>query len=116
MININVEYGEGYYVKLNNSFYNSVFEDVISEVTNNAMELCMEECPVDTGLLRDSHSVSIDGLTGSVENSTDYWIYVVYGTYKMSANNYPERVASQIISSNTIVDIVNNALSENGII
>lgn len=115
ILRLDVIYGGSYYNKVNPSNYVASFEEVIDGRTNDAMDLCMTECPVDTGNLRDSHDVDVDGLTGRVTNSAEYWVYVVYGTYKMSANNYPVRVSNQLKSIG-IEDRLNTALRNNGIL
>lgn len=115
-MNVEVTYNQSYFDKTNSANYISAIEEVINNITQEATDLCMDECPVDTGLLRDSHDYDVGGFVGQVTNSTDYWIYVVYGTYKSSANNYPQRVVGRIISSNSISDNVNSILSGKGIL
>ena len=115
-MNLEVIYGQSYFDKINPQTYISAIEEVISNITQEAIALCMDECPVDTGLLRDSHEADVGGFVGRITNSTDYWVYVVYGTYKMSANNYPQRVIGEMVSSNIISDNVNSVLSEKGIL
>lgn len=48
-----------------------------------------EECPVDTGFLRNSIIFDIaDTLRGEVTPTADYAVYVNYGTRYMSANEF----------------------------
>ena len=115
-MNIEVIYEQSYYDKTDPTNYTSMMEDVVTGTATEGMELCMSECPVDTSLLRDSHEVESNGLEAVILNSTDYWMYVVYGTYKMSANNYPQRVVNQLMSSDFIENLVNESLSEKGIL
>lgn len=115
-MNVEAIYSQSFYDKLDGNNYVNMFMDIIEESTNEANERCQSECPVDTGLLRDSHEVDVGGLTGSVTNSTDYWVYVVYGTYKMSANDYPLRVVNSMISEDYFMRVTSEVLRGNGII
>ena len=80
-----------------------------------AMTECQSECPVRTGNLRDSHSVESGEMEAAIHNSAYYWVYVVYGTSRMAANNYPQRAWNTIISQNVIEDVLKTKLKENGI-
>lgn len=112
---VNVIYNDGFYNKLNPDNYKEAISETVKDVGDSFLEGCQEECPVDTGNLRDSHYVVFDGLSFTINNSAEYWVYVVYGTYKMSANNYPQRVINNIIGSNTIVGFFNDELNNVGI-
>ncbi|WP_405286363.1 HK97 gp10 family phage protein [Methanobrevibacter sp.] len=101
--------------KTNPEAYSNAIRDTVSEVSEKTMEECQAECPVRTGNLRDSHSVESDGMEATIRNSAEYWIYVVYGTSRMSANNYPQRAWNTIISQDVIGEIFKSKLNENGI-
>ena len=101
--------------KTDTSAYLKAMEDTVSEVSEKTMSECQSECPVRTGNLRDSHSVESDGMEATIRNSAEYWMYVVYGTSRMSANNYPQRAWNTIISQDMIGEIFKNKLKENGI-
>jgi hypothetical protein len=49
-------------------------------------------CPVDTGRLRAGHTLNLsNAIIKYILNAVEYMPYVVYGTSKMAANNYPHR-------------------------
>jgi HK97 gp10 family phage protein len=52
------------------------------------MEESRDTCPVDTGNLRDSHSVSIQGKTVDILVEAEYAGAVEYGTERQSAQPY----------------------------
>lgn len=108
-----VQFNESYYAKLNPDIYVKAEEETIKLATLDAEEGCISEAPVDTGLLRDSHYSEISGLEGKVLNDVEYLSYVVYGTSKQSANNYPQRVLNSM--SGNYVEYFWNALSNSGV-
>ena len=111
--NVTVHYNEGYYFKLNSNNYIKAEEDTIREIVSEAEMGCIDEAPVDTGLLRDSHYSEIDGLSGRVLNDVEYAVYVIYGTSRQSANNYPQRVLNSI--SGNYAEHFRSALLDNGV-
>lgn len=98
---------------LDDKIYNEVVEDVIRDTTLYAEGEAKEECPVDTGYLMNSHSTEIDGARGTVYNSADYWIYVVFGTRYQAANDYPQRALTTV--QGQIDSIIDNAISKRGL-
>lgn len=98
---------------LDESIYSGVVEDVIQDVTLYAEGEAKEECPVDTGFLMNSHSTEIEGARGTVYNSADYWIYVVYGHRSYGGNDYPQRALTTV--EGQIDSIIENAISKRGI-
>lgn len=96
---VEIIFSESYYNKLNPDNYIKAEEEVIRNVVLEAEELCMAEAPVDTGLLRDSHYSESEGLSGRVMNDVEYAVYVIYGTSRQSANNYPQRVVNELSGS-----------------
>lgn len=109
----NVEYGDRYYRIIDTSNYIKAEEECIKNITLEAEEGCINEAPVDTGLLRDSHYSEIDGLEGRVMNDVEYSVYVIYGTSKQSPNNYPQRVLNDL--SGRYNEIFLEALRNNGV-
>ena len=101
--------------KTNPDAYLQAMQSTVSEVSEKTMEECQSECPVRTGNLRDSHSVESSDMEASIHNSAEYWIYVVYGTSRMAANNYPQRAWNTIISQDIIGETFKAKLNENGI-
>lgn len=113
---LDVTFNASFYTKTDSDVLKKCFEEVIKEVTEDADKECRSICPVDTGLLRDSHSTKSNGLEGTVHNSTDYWMYVVYGTYKQAAQNYPEEVVNTLQSNETASKRLKEKLKSKGII
>lgn len=109
----NVEYGDRYYRIIDTSNYIKAEEECIKNITLEAEEGCINEAPVDTGLLRDSHYSEIDGLEGRVMNDVEYSAYVIYGTSRQSPNNYPQRVLNDL--SGKYNEIFLEALRNNGV-
>ena len=101
--------------KTDASAYIEAMKATVSEVSEKTMTECKSECPVRTGNLRDSHSVESGEMEAAIHNSAYYWVYVVYGTSRMAANNYPQRAWNTIISQNVIGDVLKTKLKENGI-
>ena len=114
-INVNITFNDSFYKKLNSEGFREAIIDTVSDVTNEAVSECQSECPVRTGNLRDSHITEIDDYTGSILNTAKYWIYVVYGTYKMSANNYPSRAWNNMLSQGTVGNIFKENLRKQGV-
>lgn len=63
-------------------------EKVVSKHTILLAKKMKEECPVDTGFLRNSIIFDIGQLRGEVTPTADYAAYVNYGTRYMSANEF----------------------------
>jgi len=112
---VEITINESFTKKTDPEAYSKAMVDTVSDVTQKTMEECQAECPVRTGNLRDSHSVESDGMESTIRNSAEYWIYVVYGTSRMAANNYPQRAWNNIISQDVIGEIFKSKLNENGI-
>lgn len=62
-----------------------------------------EQCPIDTGALKNSISVSADGNSAVISANTDYAGYVEFGTSKMAAQ--PFLVPALINNRAAIIDI-----------
>ena len=110
---VNIEYSERYYRITDPNTYVQAEEECIKNITLEAEEGCINEAPVDTGLLRDSHYTEIEGLEGRVMNDVEYSVYVIYGTINQSPNNYPQRVLNEL--SGRYNEIFLEALRNNGV-
>ena len=106
---------KSYYNKTDPNKYHKAIIDTVAEVANRTLDEFRVECPVRTGNLRDSHILSVDGLSASISNSAEYWRFVVYGTIKMAANNYPQRAWNTMVTQNIINTVFEEKLKENGI-
>lgn len=107
---VEITFSDSYYNKLNPDNYIRAEEETIQNITLEAEEKCMIEAPVDTGLLRDSHYSEVDGLVGRVMNDVEYAPYVIYGTSRQSANDYPQRALNEMSDSygEKFVEALNN--------
>ena len=68
----------------------------ITKLTLEAEKECKNECPVDTGNLMNSIASEISEDEGEVKTDVEYAPYVIYGTSKMEANDFPERAKQTI--------------------
>ena len=57
---------------------------IVLAAAERVAEAAREACPVDTGKLRNSISVSAEGNSAVVSANTDYAAYVEFGTSKQS--------------------------------
>lgn len=112
---VEITINDSFIQKVNTDAYVKAISETVGEVTQRTMDECQNECPVRTGNLRDSHSIETDEMTGSIHNSAEYWVYVVYGTSRQSANNYPQRALNTIVSQDVISEIFKSKLNDNGI-
>lgn len=112
---LEITINDSYTNKTNPDNYINAMQDTVSEVVQKTMEECQNECPVRTGNLRDSHSQESEGMEGSIKNSAEYAKYVIYGTSRMAANNYPQRAWNSIVTQRVINQILSEKLKENGV-
>lgn len=112
---VEITFSDSYYKKFNAESYANAIKDTVKGVTEEGMVECQSECPVRTGNLRDSHLTEIDEYSGKILNTAHYCLYVVYGTYKMAANNYPSRAWNNMLSQGSVRTIFNENLSKYGI-
>lgn len=88
-------------------------EGSISEIIAAGAEAVSESaksiCPVDTGALRDSISVSMEGNRAKISANTDYAAYVEFGTSKMAPQPY--LVPSLIGNSGAVLAAMADAIA-----
>lgn len=84
----------------------------VADAVRKAAEAVAEEarrmCPVDTGALRNSITVSSDGSRAEVVAGKDYAVFVEFGTYKTAAQ--PFLVPALLVSEDAIADIIKNEI------
>lgn len=114
MIDLKVEIKPSFYTKVNPKIVAEATAAMIKNTTLRAEGDCKKEAPVDTGNLRRSHSSDISEMEGLVQNSAEYAVYVVHGTSKMEANNYPERVANTLASEKYMSKTFQSELKKRG--
>lgn len=61
---------------------------VVADTTNDVERDMKAAAPVQSGALRDSITGSARGLTGTVEPTIRYSVFVLYGTYKDEAQDF----------------------------
>ena len=93
--------------------YKGVVSDTIRDVTLYAEGECKTESPVATGNLQNSHSTEIEETKGTVYNSADYWLYVVYGHRSYSGNDYPQRALTT--TEGQVDNIIEQNITKRGI-
>lgn len=109
MIDISVDIEPSFRKKINRQAVKKAEQITIKNTTFEAEKRCKIEAPGPgnqlpgtkykaSGRLRLSHSSKISDEEGQVKNSTNYWRYVVFGTSKMRARNYPQKIAKQLSS------------------
>lgn len=91
-----------------------IMEEMISEAIAAGAETVAEQarsvCPVDTGALRDSITVTQNGAAAEISANTDYAAFVEFGTSKMAAQPY--LVPSLLGNENAILAAIAAAISE----
>ena len=97
-LTVDISFTSSYTKKTNPENVKKAMSTTIKKTTLKAENGCKHNCPVDTGKLKRSHSTRIMPDEGQVRNSANYAVYVVHGTSKMNANNYPARVMNQLSS------------------
>lgn len=112
---ISIEFNPSWYKKTNHDTIKQCIAKTIKETTLEAEKRCKEKAPVDTGNLRRSHSSKYSDEEGSVHNSADYAVYVIYGTSKMSARNYPEEVCKELGQEKYMSERMKQHLKETGV-
>lgn len=95
-VSLNVLISDRFYKKLDGEIYRKAEQDTVRDSTEEANDLCMDECPVRTGFLKSQHYAIISGDIGRVVNYADYAPDVIYGTVNQSANNYPQRALNNL--------------------
>ena len=96
MIDIKIDFTDSFNKKTNPQNYEESLKESIEYVTNIFVEECSREAPKRTGRLSKGHYYRMDGLSGHVGNIMYYAPYVIFGTSRQPANDYPSRVANQL--------------------
>ena len=127
MIDIDVNIEQSFRRKINPQVIKTCESETIKKTTLEAERRCKVQAPGPgnqlpgtsykaVGRLRRSHSTSISQNEGLVKNSTDYWRYVVFGTSKMPARNYPQKIANELSSEQYITRTMLTELRRKGVI
>lgn len=106
-MNVNITYDNGL-AEIAQRIEGSISEIIAAgadAVCNNAKSIC----PVDTGALRDSISVSAAGNRAEISANTDYAAYVEFGTSQMAPQPY--LVPSLIGNSGAVLAAMADAIA-----
>lgn len=98
-----------FYKKIDKSAVNKAKAETIKDTTLKAESECKKQAPGPgnqlpgtdykaSGRLRAGHSSDISDDEGVIHNNMNYWVYVVHGTSKMEARNYPQQICNQLAS------------------
>ena len=127
MIDIDVKIDPSFYKKVNHEVIKACESTTIKNTTLEAEKRCKVQAPGPgnqlpgtkykaVGRLRRSHSSHISDDEGLVKNSTNYWRFVVLGTSKMPARNYPQKIANELSSEKYITRTFLTELRRKGVI
>lgn len=127
MIDIDVHFEPSFKRKINHAAVKSAEEIAIQKTTLEAEKRCKIQAPGPgnqlpgttyraSGNLRRSHSVHIGANEGAVRNTAQYRWYVILGTSKMPARNYPQKVVNELSSERYITRTVLTELRRKGMI
>lgn len=96
MIDIDIQFSNSFYKKLDSKNLLDSASKAIEYAGRECNEEIKKEAPVRTGRLRDGHELRGVGLQAVLVNNVEYFPFVVYGTSRQSANNYPQRVIGRL--------------------
>ena len=113
---ISIDFNPSFYKKTDHNLIKKCMAETIKETTLQAEKRCKEEAPYDTGNLRRSHSSDYSENEGAVHNSAEYAVYVVYGTYKMEARNYPAQICKELGQNKYMGNRFKQHLKEQGVL
>ena len=127
MIDVEISFSSSFKKKTNHQIIKECESITIKKTTLEAEKRCKVQAPGPgnqlpgtkykaVGRLRRSHSSKISDDEGLVKNSTNYWRYVVFGTSKMIARNYPQKIVNQLSSENYITRTMLTELRRKGMI
>ena len=97
-VSVAIDFKDSFRKKTNTANVKKAMANTIRKTTLQAETDCKKTAPIKTGKLRRSHSSSISASEGQVKNSAGYAVYVVHGTSKMKARNYPLQVMNKLSS------------------
>ncbi len=74
-------------------------EDIVTKGVHDIDAHATANTPVDTGKLKNSKSVEIDGMKGRISWSAEYAAFVNFGTRKMAAQPFATDAAEKVFPS-----------------
>lgn len=115
MMNMEVKINPQFYKKLDKSLVKESMEETIKKTTDEANIRCKTTCPYDTGELSRAHKTEITGEEGLVRNDIEYAPYVIHGTSRMNARNYPQQVINELLSENYMNNTFKKEYKKHGV-
>lgn len=127
MINIDVKVNPSFYKKIAHNIIKEAESQTIKKTTLEAENRCKKKSPGPgnqlpnttykaSGDLRRGHSSELKETEGLVKNGQHYAVYVVHGTSKMPARNYPKQVADELASERYMSNTLLNELKKRGVL
>ena len=127
MINLDMKINSSFYKKTSQAVIKKCESATIKKTTLEAERRCKEKSPgpgnqlpgttyVASGHLRRGHSSEINDEEGLVKNGEHYWVYVVFGTSKMPARNYPQKVVNELSSEKYMSNTFESELRKQGVL
>ena len=127
MINIDVKINPSFYKKVAANIVKKCESATVKKTTLEAENRCKKKSPGPgnqlpnttykaSGALRRGHSSEISEEEGLVKNSQNYAVYVVHGTSKMPARNYPKQVANELASEKFMSKAFTSELKKQGVL
>lgn len=98
---VDIKFNDSYFKKLglkNKAGYDDALDMAVNHAIHDAENICRREAPIDTGNLRRSiHKRKKGKAQGELHaRGAPYWVYLQYGTSKMSANPFVTRTARKV--------------------
>ena len=98
---VDIKFNDSYYKKLGldkKAGYDDALDIAVDHAIHDAENIARREAPIDTGNLRRSiHKRRPGKCQGELTaRGAPYWVYLQYGTSKMSANPFVTRTARKV--------------------
>lgn len=100
-LSINIDFKDSYYKKLglkSRKGFDDALNNAVDHTIHDAENVCRREAPIDTGNLRRSiHKNKPRPCVAELRSrGAPYWVYLQWGTSKMSANPFVTRTARKV--------------------
>ena len=104
---VTFELQPSFFIKTNPKTIKGLINETLEQSSEELLEMIKEECPVDTGTLRDGHYIQKGNNWINIKNDVYYWKYVVY-----RGNDYLNRGLLQFINSQIVEETFSEKISE----
>lgn len=116
MWEVEVNYLDSFYLKTSPDVYLEAMKDAIQFMGDDIVDALKSEAPVRTGRLREGHYSINNGLSLIISNDVEYAKYVIYGTSRQPANDYPSRVMARMNVGEKCVSRFEDSLIMRGVL